>query len=154
MTIDLGDFGADHDPVEYSFQYFGDTIRVHPELTDLAIVDLFGRVGGRTLAESMQAINRIGELFIHPEDVDRFWSSARAHRQTQEDVIGLALALVGAMSERPTLQPSDSSDGLRRTDTSSTGDSFSRAIEILDDRGRPDLAVAVQRRAREAASAS
>lgn len=37
----LGDFGAARPPVTSTFGYFGETVRVHPDLSDLAIIDLF-----------------------------------------------------------------------------------------------------------------
>lgn len=148
----LGSFGVEHPPVEDSFSYFGDEIRVHPDLTDLRITAMFGvfneasEDGGKIVT----AIRLIGETLVHPDDVERFWLLSEQHRQTIEDLATLAGALLGALTGRPTKQPSDSSDGLSSTVASSTGDSSSPALEVLS--GRPDLQMAVLRAEKARAS--
>lgn len=149
----LGDFGTARPAAEATFGYFATTVRVHPDLSDLALVELAKKMseaesvddGARALA----AVTGMVAMIVHPDDADAFWVTARAHRQTLEDVIGLAASLIGALSERPTRLPSGSSGGQERTATSSTAGSSSSALRLLE--GRPDLQVAVLR-AEEAAS--
>lgn len=139
----LGDFGESRPSAEETFGYFGETLRVHPDLSDLAIVDLFDSMSSaqKDGAAAMAAIRGIGAALIHPDDVDRFWALARANRQTMEDVATLAMQLIGALAERPTLLPSVSSDGQQDTSPTSEGDSSSPALRLLS--GRPDLQAAV-----------
>lgn len=143
----LGSFGTPRPAVEDSFEWFGVDIRVHPDLTDLAFVELFQSIGdGHDGKQAMDAIQGIARSVVHPDDFEEFWRLARSNRQTLEDVMTLATSLIAELADRPTKLPSDSSDGQQRTGTSSTGDSSSRALHALE--GRPDLQVAVVRRAK------
>lgn len=138
----LGSFGKSRPAVEESFDWFGHEIRVHPDLSDIAIIDIVGAMHDDTKA--IETIARLGETLVHPDDLDEFMRVARANRQTMDDIAELAMELIGALAERPTELPSDSSDGQQTTARTSTGDSSSRAIEALE--GRPDLQLMVMRR--------
>lgn len=150
----LGDFGSEREPVEESFGWFGAEIRVHPDLSDLAIVDLFATMASVRQGEAREgaeaalgAITGIGQLLVHPDDVGEFWRLTRANRQTMEDIVSLAMNVLAALSGRPTQLPSDSSDGQRSTATRSGGGSSSPALRLLE--GRPDLQAAVVMAERE-----
>lgn len=146
----LGSFGVERPPVEDSFAWFGVDIRVHPDLSDLVIIELFGAMQDKPNDDEdhgpamLEAMSSIVATLVHPDDVDAFMRTSRSHRQQLEDIVRLAMELLGALAGRPTQLPSDSSDGQLTTAPSSTGDSSSRALEVLD--GRPDLQVAVLRR--------
>jgi hypothetical protein len=139
----LGDFGTPRPQADFTFGYFGATLRVNPDLSDVAVMDLFAEMGdaGEDPAKGMGALRAVAATLVHPDDVDELWRLVKTNRQTIEDVGTLAAKLIEAVTDRPTLQPSDSSAGLSNTDTSSTDDSSSRALRAL--RGRPDLQVAV-----------
>lgn len=141
----LGEFGTARPEVDLAFGYFGVTIRVHPDLSELALVDLFGAMAGgeEDGAKALNALNSMTDSLIHPEDVTEFRRLARANRQNTEDLAELAVKLVEAITDRPTQQPADSSGGLPTTDTKSEDDSRSQALQKLE--GRPDLQVAVLR---------
>lgn len=146
----LGDFGTARDGNDATFGWFGTAVRVHPDLTDLALIDLVQQltsVGDDNGEEAVSAVSGIATMLVHPDDFDAFWTTARTNRQTMEDVVQLAAHLIGGLAGRPTRLPSASSDGQQPTDPSSTDDSSSEALRLLD--GRPDLQVAVLR-AREA----
>jgi hypothetical protein len=144
---DLGNFGSVRPANEGTFSYFGTTVRVHPDLTDLALIDLATKMlAAESTKDGQEAIRMVADvagMIVHPDDADEFWRSARANRQTMQDVIGLAAELIGALAERPTVLPSDSSGGQPTTGTSSTDGSSSQALRLLE--GRPDLQVAVLR---------
>ena len=150
----LGNYGAEHPEITATFGWFGATIRVHPDLSDLAFLDLIPtmEMGGADMttdfalvAGLVDAVKAMATALVHPEDFDEFWGLAKKNRQTMEDIADLGAQLIEATTDRPTGLPSDSSDGQQATGTSSTGDSSSRALRLLEDRGRPDLAVAVLR---------
>lgn len=146
----LGDFGAPREANTETFGWFGADLRVHPDLSNLVFVEALGRPS-RTFGESMESLRDLVDMLVHPDDIGEFWRLARANRQTQDDVLSVALAIVGALTRRPTERPSDSSGGPPATDTASTESSSSReALRLLD--GRPDLQVAVLRAERELAA--
>lgn len=138
----LGDFGVERPAHEDSFGYFGETVRVNPDLSDLAMVD-FVETGVAIQAMDgkggLLALKDMLRSLVHPEDFDRLWELAKANRQQIDDLDALAEAIVVSVTGRPTEQPSDSSDGLPTT----PDDSSSRALRLLD--GRPDLQMAIVR---------
>lgn len=154
----LGDFGVEHPPVDDTFGWFGSEIRVHPDLSDLAIIDLFssmatyGKKDTEAGPDALAAMAGVTALLVHPDDVDAFTVLARRHRQTMEDVASLAMELLAALSGRPTQLPSDSSDGQRSTGTRSGDVSSSPALRLLE--GRPDLQAAVVMAERERAASA
>jgi hypothetical protein len=143
----LGDFGTERDVVEAEFGYFGATIRVNPDITDVGVLEVFAALG--EMSEDSEAVLVMSELrsavatMVHPDDIERFWELAHRNRQTSEDIGSLASKLIEGLAGRPTKQPSDSSGGLPTTDTSSPAASSSPALRALA--GRPDLQLAVVR---------
>lgn len=146
----LGSFGAARPVVDESFGWFGTDIRVHPDLSDLAIIDLFAAMQDVDADENASAVlaamGSVSATLIHPADADEFMRLARKNRQTMEDIVRLAMEVLGALAGRPTLLPSDSSDGQQETAPTSTDDSSAKAMRALA--GRPDLQVAVLRRSK------
>lgn len=144
----LGKFGTARPVVEESFDWFDAEIRVHPDLSDLAIIDLFAAMQDVDEDDNasgvLAAMGSISSTLIHPDDVEAFMRIARANRQTMEDIVRLAMEVLGALAGRPTLLPSVSSDGRQATAPTSMGDSSEKALHALA--GRPDLQVAVLRR--------
>ena len=132
----LGDFGTAHDPVDESFGYFGEEFRVHPDLSSTALNVLFE--GDATIRDLVAAM-------VHPDDVGAFWTVAAANRQTYGDLSRLSWEIVAALAERPTLLPSDSSDGQQATEARSESE---QALTLLQ--GRPDLAAVIVMQEREA----
>jgi hypothetical protein len=121
-VIDLGDFGEDaRPPVMASFRYFGDTIRVNPELTEIAVMDFFDEAEkvGKTDPRAMLIIKRFAEDSIHPQDFAKFWALVKSHGQDTEDVMGLLWKVLEGVTARPTGRPSDSSAGPTVTSSAS-----------------------------------
>jgi hypothetical protein len=136
----LGDFGTERPAVEDSFGWFGSEVRVHPDISDLTIIGLFAamqELGEEDGEKMIEAMGGIAAALVHPDDLDEFLGVARSHRQTMEDIATLAMNVIAALAERPTLLPSDSSAGQPTTAASSS----SKALRVLD--GRPDLQAAV-----------
>lgn len=133
---------------ELTFDYFGAELRANPGLTDADLVDFMELQGN--LKEDDPKAPGIVKAFIreaiHPDDFDEFWGLAKQHRQTTAERVETVFLLISAAAAVPTVQPSDSSDGLPKTVESSTDASSLRAQHRLEDNGRADLAVAVLNR--------
>jgi hypothetical protein len=82
---------------------------------------------------------------VAEDEWDRFWALAKKSRATGDELMIVVQEAVAALAERPTLRPSDSSDGPRTTPPRSEDDSSSRVIARLEEKGRPDLALVVAR---------
>jgi len=163
----LGSFGTRRDPVDADFDYFGETIRVHPDASDLdhaelMIVAASIDVGDMDLydpkswtPEQRAAAQKANDAAlnalrggIHPEDWERFFKTAKKNRQKLTDLMSLSEAISEAATGFPTGQPSDSSPGRPDTTPKSRDTSSSRravkaarrALKELD--GRPDLQMA------------
>ncbi len=156
MVQSLGSLGTVHDRPDFVFDYFGATIRVNPELGEDIVLELSAAasgIGDDTGAADLIALKRtLVAAVIHPEDVDAVLAAARANHQNTEDLSTMAYAIIGAITDRPTSQPSDSSDGLLQTGPRSVDDSSLRVQRRFEAKGRPDLALmVVQAREFEAA---
>jgi hypothetical protein len=142
----LGDFGVEHEQVTGTFGYFGETLRVNPDLTDLLAFEAFRQVqNADNNASALDAVRGVLEVMVHPDDVETCWQLAKANRQGFDEVADLATSLLGALADRPTKPLSDSSPSPSSDDQRSEGGSSSPALRLLD--GRPDLQVMVQRAA-------
>lgn len=91
------------------------------------------------------------EQCVEPQDWARFEKAADRTRADGEELMQVVVQVMTSLTEHPTLQPSDSSDGLRVTEPNSTVDSSSRVMSRLN--GRPDLQLMVVQ-AQEARAAS
>lgn len=133
-AMDLGDLGGEVvEPVLATFQYFGKTIRVNPDLTETTIIDMFDAAAkvkvtdprlvneedaAAILGQAEQTKNYVRE-HIHPDDFDEFWATARANRQGVQRLMQVCWKIIELISERPTSPPSGSSDGRPATRQSS-----------------------------------
>jgi hypothetical protein len=147
MARTLGSFGTPHDVLDVDFDYFGTMVRVNPGLSDLSLLDIMARVAEfdeKTPAPFVvAAIEDLQRSIIHEDDRDAFKAASRANRQSLEDLIDLAQALIAAVTEVPTERPSSSSDGPTSTGQSSVVVSSSPVVQRLEEQGRPDLALVV-----------
>jgi len=142
----LGDFGVSRPAHEADFGYFGSVVRVHPDLSDLTLIEFMEvavAIDTMPTSGAMGAVSTMLRSLVHPEDFAEFWSTAKANRQRVEDLTALAEALIESVTDRPTERPSDSSDGPPSTDENSPAVSFSPVVRDLERRGRPDLALMV-----------
>lgn len=144
----IGNLGTPREENDLDFGYFGETIRVHPDASDSVATQFAVRAQAidakENLAAAVVATTDFLKALIHPEDFDRFLSTAVKNRQTNEDLLTVAGAILEAASGFPTTQPSDSSDGPQHTGTTSTDVPSWRDLKrrFEDDR-RPDLALAL-----------
>jgi hypothetical protein len=194
QALDLGDLSGEVvEPVYATFVYFGERYRVNPDLTETLVVDLLAeaatvpvddpRSAGRSepsVAQNAEKSKDYVRQHVHPEDFDAMWAAAKANRQPMESLLALCWRLLSLVTDRPTMPPSDSSDGRPATNQNSPdgassrdddeaaidgswwpedlprNESAIRVVEQFEARGRPDLAnqIMVTQEARAAASAA
>lgn len=70
--------------------------------------------------EAMDTLFQVLRAVVHPDAWDEFERHAMDTRADQEDLMRAATQAVAAATARPTVQPSDSSDGLLTTPTGSS----------------------------------
>lgn len=140
MARSLGTFGTPHETGDDfdTFGWFGQDIRVVTAVNEVELVDLMEAAAGVDVEDlaSMSVIKNMFRLVIPGEDFDTFWGLAKENRQTLEELSALFQALLTAITDRPTRQPSDSSDGRQSIGESSPPSSIATASS-----GRPDLQV-------------
>lgn len=147
MTRTLEPQGTVRDELDVNFPYFGTLIRVNPELSGLSLLEVLAAVAEfdeETPTKAVvQAIDDLRAVAIHEGDIDVFRKLFKANRQSLDDLIDMAKALLEAVTEVPTEQPSGSSSGLTSTEQSSVVVSSSPVVTRLEQQGRPDLALVV-----------
>lgn len=92
-------------------------------------------------------------VFADDDEWVRFEELATRVRADGDELMGVVKDAMQVISERPTSEPSDSSDGPPITSGSSAGGSSSPVIDRLQESGRPDLALIVDQAQRSRASA-
>lgn len=99
--------------------------------------------------EGLAAMYDLLEQVIHPDDWAKFEKHADQQRADGEQLLEVVQAVFVLLADRPTGRSSDSSDGPRIIEPSSTADSSSpgsNVISRLNGQGRPDLALLVRKR--------
>ena len=143
----LGDFGTARPELDATFGYFGNVIRVEPNVTDTILLDFLSKASGiddELGPEAMAAVTDFLAALIHHEDFPTFMHVARANRQTIEDLMTVGYKLLETVTARPTQAPADSSGGRSTTPAESTPNSSVPTVTVaLERAGRPDLALAV-----------
>lgn len=123
MSVHIGTFGTPRPAVDAHFDYFGTTIRVHPDASDLAFTEFLAVAKDIQVDDEGQPIGavdnqRAASLLddtlrgqIHPDDLAEFMRIAKANRQNTMDLMVLSQGIVAAVSGFPTGQQSASSAG-------------------------------------------
>ena len=111
----IGSFGTAHAALDMEFGWFGATIRVNPDASDLSVADLmieFGDVDVDSVEGQQVAMKAMSEYMvgqIHPDDRQQFWALAKANRQGVRDVMEVAKAITAAIADFRSGQSSGSS---------------------------------------------
>lgn len=101
---------------------------------------------------SMVELDRLLDACLRPEDVDAFDALCDEHAPSPEKLMEFVAAQVAEVTERPTVQPANSSGGLRSiTPNSTAGSSSPDTRGLVSVPGRPDLLL-MQMERREALS--
>lgn len=125
-TVLDGQFGTVRPEIRMAFPYFGETIRVHPNASDVEWMGFIERMrhvpaeavdGSEAMAATLDYIH--GQ--IHPDDWDLFLTTATKNRQNSMDLMAVAQTIVAAVADFPTGQPGDSSPGRQPTGHLSKG---------------------------------
>jgi hypothetical protein len=101
--------------------------------------------------DGLAAMYDLFESVIDPEDWDRFKRHAKKSRATDKDLMLLVRKVITGQTDRPTVRPSDSSDGPEVTEPSSESEQDSsepsdltlRVVQREERGGRPDRALMV-----------
>lgn len=164
--LDLGDFGGEEvEPVIAHFRWYGETFRVNPDMSETDVIDLFDEADQIPVTDPRQytITKDFVAAYIHEDDFDRLWALAVKKKQSVKDLMQLVWKITDLITENPTGQPSDSSDGLPDTKQSLPGgssvrDTAQRFVEKFESEGRPDKAaqvmLAVEARERLSAAAT
>ncbi len=156
MAKPLGELGGTDRSADpgLPFTYFGEPMRTHPGLSEMALVDFklqadaidvpdgtdLSDLTGKTILQVLELARSALKRAIHPDDFDRFWEIALDKGQDSGDLMSLLWALVGAVAERPIKSSSGSSTGRRGTKKKSGADLPSRVKRRYEKQGRPDRA--------------
>jgi hypothetical protein len=118
----IGSIGeAAPEPLDVTFEYFGATFRVHPDMTEVDIIDFLDQAE-RVRPNDPQALVMVKDAarsHIHPDDFDRFWKTRKDNRQGVQDLMATIWSIIAGVTGRPTGRPSASSDGRAATSQNS-----------------------------------
>lgn len=125
--FNLGDLSSqtERGPLIAEFGYFGEIIRVNPDLTEVDMIDFLDEAEHvkKDDPRSMLMVKEAARQHIHPDDFDRFWAIRKKNRQGVEQLMGTIWQIVGGVTGKATGQQSDSSDGPPATSPSSPASS-------------------------------
>jgi hypothetical protein len=145
-TLHIGSFGVERPPIDMDFDYFGTTIRVHPDASDTVLTDFMlaasdmelpdidpaasmdaGTLRAATAAtvKAQRMVTDFLRALIHPDDWEAFNFLALKHRQQQINLMEVGKSIIEAVSRFPTGLPSDSRGGRTSTPPNSTDGSSS-----------------------------
>lgn len=146
----------------FTFDFFGTTVRIHPDYAELTFLDFVEEASSVDESDprAVLLVKNLMRALVHPDDFAAFWDTARRRRQSQKQLAELNNHVLAALAERPTSRPGDSSPGPTSTTPSSAAVSSlpgtarpaaqaaedaatDRAIARLEAQGRPDLALVV-----------
>lgn len=147
MGQNLGELGTKRDPVDITFGWFGEQMRVGPRAGNLSLLDFLEfaeTIDESNVVAAMRATKGFLQQQIDKRDWPRLMELAQQNGQQFGDLMNLAKAIVEAVAKFPTTRPSVSSNGRPAIAPKSKAGSSSDAAEaltMLD--GRPDLKMAV-----------
>lgn len=185
MARDLGELGGAPRVIEdITFQWYGEPIRVNPELGEDSYMDFLNRAteinmpgdidditpeDAAKVKDALPMLNDWVAACIHPADMDAFERICKREKKGLKSKMELSMKLLEEVTEVPTEEPATSSRGQRRTAKKSVDGSPSKAanrvrklgttrtdrvIAIQEKRGRGDLAVSLRLRQLEEAAVS
>jgi hypothetical protein len=144
---DLGAFGAaikelDPNAEKDSFTYFGEKFEIVSALPPMLMFQLAASMTGKVdETEGMAALWEAMRIALGDDEFNRLYKIAVDKRDSTEGLMTVVMAIYQNDAGRPTVQPSDSSDGL-----SSVSPSSSLLSTVTDsDRSRMDDLVPVSR---------
>jgi hypothetical protein len=121
-NITIGEIGGEsHGKVTATFGFFGRTLRVNPDLTELEVIDLLEEADNVKMTDirSMTMTKKYARAHVHPDDFDEFWRLIKANNQGTADIMVTCWKILDGITANPTGGPSDSSGGQPATSPSS-----------------------------------
>lgn len=115
-AFDLGDLSGEVvEQATGGFEYFGEWIRVNPDLTEVDIIDFLDQADHVKPDDpkSMIMIKDAVRAHVHPEDFDRFWALRKANRQGVQHLMGTIWQIVGGITGGKAATPPSGSSGGR-----------------------------------------
>ncbi len=137
-----------------SIEFYGQQFELDDTPSEFALMEFAEAAADGADGDTMQGMASMLRLIrgcLTAEDWPRFARTARTNKAAAKDLLPVFEAAFGQATERPTGQPSDSTDGLPTITPKPASNSAGKVSTLLA--GRPDLQLAV-RKAREAAAAS
>lgn len=128
-------------------ELFGEKFALTEEISEFALMEfseLADEIDENNTIQAMAAIMRLLREAIDPDSWDAFKKAARKNKARVEQLMPVIFQVYEQETDHPTQRPSGSSAGPSDTVTSLSGDSASRVIARLVDKGRDDLAVMVE----------
>ena len=142
----LGDFSQPRKAYDETFGWFGRDFRVHPDLSDLTIIefmDMAVNVDEDDEIRAMQLVLEQLQSLVHPDEWTDFLALSKANRQNVKDLMVLMQQLTEALGKDRGQQPSGSDRGRSRGREKRKRSASGRVIKGLEAQGRPDLAAVV-----------
>ena len=147
--------------VTFKGEQFAATFPVPP----MALMEFAHIAVGDVDSNDMEGLNAMYELLesvIEPDDWQRFRRHAKKTRAVDKDLMMLVRRVIRGETDRPTVRPSDSSDGPEVTepksesvqDSAEPADLHLRVVRRLEAEGRPDKALMVLMAGEQQAAAS
>lgn len=130
-------------------EFLGEQFRVADRVGALPIMRFAKAAKSGADANDMAGLVALYDLLgqvIHPDDWSRFEAHADAEHADGDALLAVVQDALTLVAARPTGRSSDSSDGPRTIEPSSTDDSSSPVIHRLNEQGRGDLAYLVRKR--------
>jgi len=121
----------------------GEKFALVEEYALMVVMDFAATAGTGADANEVQSLIALRSLLEHliaPQEWERFHAHAIASKADGDALLATVREAIGAITERPTGLPSDSSDGHGSTAASSAAASSLRVIGRLEGQGRADLA--------------
>ena len=134
---DLGAFGAaikelDPDAEKDTFTYFGEKFEIVAALPPILMFQLAASMTGKVdETEGMGALWEAFRLALGDDAFNRFYRIAVERRDSNEGLMTVAMAIYQNDAGRPTVQPSDSSDGQSSASPSSSPSSTATDLAPL-----------------------
>jgi hypothetical protein len=117
-VIDMGEIGGgQREPVTASFTFYGERIRVHPDLSETQLIDFLDDAQSIPAGSprEMTVVKEWMRTMVHPGDFETFWGVGKAQHYDSTDWIRSAWTIIDRIAARPTGPLSDSSDGRQET---------------------------------------
>jgi hypothetical protein len=126
-----------------TFEWFGESIRTHPNVSELPFLDLLEKAEDGEIDENDPRtgvlVKGLFREYVHPDDFDRFWKLAREHGQGTDDLIVVVYRILELKAERrPTKPSSGSRRGRTPTAAKSRGGSSRKGSRSRSTREPPE----------------